>query len=150
MFNVLNVQIAFTLHCNQACLSLLAALWPALAAADRIYQEQTRHQLLTIINLINKDQLSSTRSTPSRASTWSDPWPQGSLCKGIRFCEQKYAKKNDKKGDFCSLLVAWLSLNIILYTSWVALYSVVCEWVSEMWGISNTQPNLHFFQYIQA
>ena len=41
--------------------------------------------------------------------------------------------------------IAWLSLNFVLYTSWVALYSVVC--VS---GISNTRPNLHFFQYIQA
>ena len=28
-------------------------------------------------------------------------------------------------------LIAWLSLNFILSTSWVALYSVVCEWVSQ-------------------
>ena len=47
------------------------------------------------------------------------------------------------------LEIAWLSLNFILYTSWVALYSVVCEWVSES-GIGVTRPNLHFFQYIQA
>ena len=45
--------------------------------------------------------------------------------------------------------IAWLSLCFILETSWVALYSVVCEWVS-MSGISVTRPNLHFFQYIQA
>ena len=45
--------------------------------------------------------------------------------------------------------IAWLSLCFILETSWVALYSVVCEWVSVS-GISNTRPNLHFFQYIQA
>ena len=43
--------------------------------------------------------------------------------------------------------IAWLSLCFILETSWVALYSVVCEWVS-VWGIGNTRPNLHFFQYI--
>ena len=42
-------------------------------------------------------------------------------------------------------LIAWLSLNFILTTSWVALYSVVCEL-----GIGNTRPNLHFFQYILA
>ena len=47
-------------------------------------------------------------------------------------------------------LIAWLSLNFILSTSWVALYSVVCLWVSEMSGIGVTRPNLHFFQYIQA
>ena len=34
--------------------------------------------------------------------------------------------------------IAWLSLNFILYTSWV--YSVVCEWVSVS-GIGNTRPN---------
>ena len=45
--------------------------------------------------------------------------------------------------------IAWLSLNFILDTSWVALSSVVCEWVS-MSGIGNIRPNLHFFQYIQA
>ena len=28
-------------------------------------------------------------------------------------------------------LIAWLSLNFILSTSWVALYSVVCEWASQ-------------------
>ena len=39
----------------------------------------------------------------------------------------------------------WLSLNLILYTSCVVLYSVVC-----LSGIGNTQPNLHFFQYIQG
>ena len=41
---------------------------------------------------------------------------------------------------------AWLSLNFILSTNWVALYSVVCL----MSGIGDTQPNLQFFQYIQA
>ena len=30
-----------------------------------------------------------------------------------------------------SLLIAWLSSDFKLSTSWVALYSVVCEWVSE-------------------
>ena len=42
-------------------------------------------------------------------------------------------------------VIAWLSLNFILETSWVALYSDVCQW-----GIGVTRPNLHFFQYIQA
>ena len=44
------------------------------------------------------------------------------------------------------ILIAWLSLNFILCTSWVALISVVCL----MSGIGVTWPNLQFFQYIQA
>ena len=45
---------------------------------------------------------------------------------------------------FCKK-IAWLSLNFILETSWVALYSDVC-----VWGIDNTWPNHYFFQYIKA
>ena len=30
-------------------------------------------------------------------------------------------------------IIAWLSLNLILYTSWVDLYTVVCEWDVRHW-----------------
>ena len=46
-------------------------------------------------------------------------------------------------------VIAWLSLNFILETSWVALYSDVCQSVS-LSGIGVTQPNLYLFQYIKA
>ena len=54
------------------------------------------------------------------------------------YCQQENSRD-------CS--IAWLSLNFKLETSWVALYILmsVC-----LWGIGNTWPNLHFFQYIQA
>ena len=46
-------------------------------------------------------------------------------------------------------IIAWLSLNFTLETSWVALYSDVCQSVS-LSGIGVTQPNLYLFQYIKA
>ena len=47
------------------------------------------------------------------------------------------------------IYIAWLSLNFTLETSWVALYSDVCQSVS-LSGIGVTQPNLYLFQYIKA
>ena len=43
--------------------------------------------------------------------------------------------------------IAWLSLNFILDASWVALYSVVCEWCKA--SVTPDQIST-FFQYIQA
>ena len=66
------------------------------------------------------------------------------VLEGTKIQSQHYFEtKTDK------LHIAWLSLCFILETSWVALYSDVCEWVSVS-GIGVTRPNLHFFQYIQA
>ena len=42
--------------------------------------------------------------------------------------------------------IAWLSLNFILSTSWVALYSVVCLWVRHRCHTTKSP----LFQYIQA
>ena len=52
------------------------------------------------------------------------------------------------RGDWWTL-IAWLSLCFVLETSWVALYSDVCQSVS-LSGIGVTQPNLYLFQYIKA
>ena len=42
--------------------------------------------------------------------------------------------------------IAWLSLNFILKRSWVALYSVVCEWVCEA-SVSLDQISTFFNMY---
>ena len=46
--------------------------------------------------------------------------PKGALRDPGPICRQR-----------CRLNIAWLSLCFILETSWVALYSVVCEWVCQ-------------------
>ena len=46
----------------------------------------------------------------------------------------------------CIFRIAWLSLNFILETSWVALYSVVCLSVRDRWHPTKSP----LFLYIQA
>ena len=65
------------------------------------------------------------------------------------FLPVKWTHQNEGTVIIVLVEIAWLSFTRILYTSWVALYSVVCQCVSVS-GIGNTRPNLHFFQYIQA
>ena len=66
---------------------------------------------------------------------------------GLRSIGPPTQVKSYGQFKFCCIhiCIAWLSLNFLLETSWVALYSDVC-----LWGIGVTRPNLHFLQYIQA
>ena len=78
---------------------------------------------------------------------WTDLWPQvwhldqpwelGNPSVICLVCESIWKMKF--YGCWIGI-IAWLSLNFILKTSWVALYSVAC-----LWGIGVTWPNLHFF-----
>ena len=50
------------------------------------------------------------------------------IASALEHCSWKSQIQN-RNSDW--IQIAWLSLNFILDTSWVALYSVVCEWVCQ-------------------